>query len=121
MWLDLSIGHVSAGMKHPAMWLPVLFLPYVILLSALLAQEATPARERRFQGACRVAILLGLLGFSFHLVRLCRDLRGAVQWEVLQRLMRYPPLFAPLAVSGLGMLGRLVPDQHQQPPAGGSA
>ena len=112
LWLDLSLGHVGAGLKHPGMWLPLIFLPCAVVVSLLTARCATPVHQRLFRIVCQAAIVIGLLGFGFHLARLAKELKGAIQWEVLQRFMRYPPLFAPLAVSGLGILGLLVQCSH---------
>lgn len=108
LWLDVSLGHVGAGLKHPGMWLPLVFLPCAAVSAMLTACQATRTRRRLFSVLCSGAILIGFLGFAFHAARLVRDLKGVIQWEVLSRLMRYPPLFAPLAVSGLGMLGLFV-------------
>ena len=113
LWLDIAFGHVSAGLKHPGMWLPLLFLPCAVVVSALTALRTTPVRQRLFRIACQGALVIGILGFAFHLARLLNDLRGVIQWNVLMRLVRYPPLLAPLAVSGLGMLGLLV--RHPEP------
>lgn len=110
LWLDLSLGHVSAGLKHVGMWLPLLFLPCAAAVSALTAVRPTAVTRRLFRLACYGAIAIGLLGFGFHLARFWKELKGTVQWEVLMRLMRYPPLFAPLAVAGVGILGWLVGD-----------
>ena len=112
LWFDIALGHVSAGLKHPGMWVPLLFLPCAVVVSILTALLATPVHRRLFRMVCQGALVIGLLGFGFHLGRLLKDLRGVIQWGVLIRLVRYPPLVAPLAVSGLGMLGLLV-----QPPA----
>lgn len=108
VWLDISLGHVSAGLEHPGMWAPLIFLPCAATVSMLTAIRAGESLSRVFRVICRAAVLIGILGFFFHFARLLKELKGAVQWEVVMRLMRYPPLLAPLAVSGLGVLGLLV-------------
>lgn len=108
LWLDVAIGHVSAGLKHPGMWLPLVWLPCAVIVTLLTSARPTPAACRLFRAICQVTIVLGIVGLSFHLARFLRDLRGSMAWGVIMRLMRYPPLLAPLAISGLGMLGLLV-------------
>ena len=107
LWLDISLGHVGGGLKHAAMWLPLIFLPVATVTSVLAVLRSTKFRLRLFHGCCYGAVVLGAVGFGFHLTRFLGDLKGVVQWGALIRFMRYPPLFAPLAVSGLGMFGLL--------------
>lgn len=111
LWGDIALGHFSdTGPKHPAMWVPLLFLPCAALIATRAAMHTLPAEQRLFWVVCQLAVLIGIAGFAFHLVRFVRELKGVIQWGVLVRLMRYPPLFAPLAVSGLGVLGVLISD-----------
>ena len=105
LWFDVTLGHLSAERRHPGMWVPMLFLPCAALSAVLTASFATPMHQRLFRLVCHAALFIGLLGFAFHLSKLLKDLTGAIQWTVLVRLMRYPPLLAPLSVSGLGILG----------------
>lgn len=92
------------------MWLPLIFLPCAAGVSVLTALRATVVTRRLFRLVCYGAMAIGFLGFGFHLARFLKELKGTVQWGVLMRLMRYPPLFAPLAVAGVGILGWLVGD-----------
>lgn len=111
LWGDIALGHFSdTGPKHPAMWVPLLFLPCAALIAARAAMHTSSAEQRLFWVVSQLAILIGITGFAFHLARLLRELKGVVAWGVLVRLMRYPPLFAPLAVSGLGVFGVLISD-----------
>lgn len=119
LWADIALGHVSAGLKHPAMWLPLLLLAPAAVVCGLTAVQATPARQRLLSLVCYLAVLMGGLGVVFHLLRFLRDLRGAIQWEVVLRLMRYPPLFAPLGVTGLGIFGLLARDVPPEGPTTG--
>ena len=105
LWLDLLLGHVSAGLKHPGMWVPVLFLPWAAFVSVTAASRG---HASLFRAMSYSAIVVGALGFAFHLSRFLGALRGIIELQVIFRLMRYPPLFAPLAVSGVGVLGLLV-------------
>lgn len=106
--LDVYLGHMTAEAGRPFMWIPLFFLPCAVVIS--LAAWLWPTKFFRdlFCFACLSAVIVGLLGFSFHLLRLWRDAWGIIQWTVLLRLMRYPPLLAPLAISGLGILGLLI-------------
>ena len=105
LWVDLALGHIGGGMKHPVMWLPVLYLPWVVLITLVTARTSTPFTQRVFMLTCRGAVVMGMLGAVFHGIEIFGEMHGSIQWEVLTRLLRYPPLLAPLAVSGLGMLG----------------
>ena len=107
LWLDLSLGHVSAGFPHPAMWLPFLLLPVTAGVAWAAACRPSAWWTRLVRVTSYGAILLGLLGFLFHLLRLVHDVKGAISWQVLVRLVRYPPLLAPLAITGVGLLGLL--------------
>jgi len=50
------------------------------------------------------AVLVGILGFGFHL---SADLAGTGQMS-LERILAFAPVFAPLLFSDLGALGLLV-------------
>ena len=88
LWLDVALGHVSAGLRHPGMWVPLFFLPCAVAVSVLTAFLATPLHQRLFRLTCQGALLIGLLGFVFHLARFLHDLRGVIQWDLLMRLVR---------------------------------
>ena len=113
LWIDLFLGHTSQGLHHPAMWLPLVFLPCAIVISLIRTITDSVFLRRLFQLFSLGAFIVGLLGFGFHFARLWRDLNGPIQWDVLIRLMRYPPLLAPLAVSGVGILGLLINKQFE--------
>ena len=108
LWLDIFIGHVGSGLHNIFMWIPLVMLPVVMVISVMTAFRATKFNLKFFYFIYYLVILVGMAGFYFHLLRLMGDLKGQIQWEVLIRLMRYPPLLAPLSVSGLGILGLLV-------------
>ena len=108
IWLDILIGHVGGEMRNLFMWVPVVILPVAAVMAILTSFHATPLTRTIFYTICWIVILTGISGFCFHLLRLTTDLKGQIQWEVLVRLMRYPPLLAPLSLCGLGILGVLV-------------
>ena len=56
------------------------------------------------------AVLVGILGFGFHL---SADLAGTGQMS-LERILAFAPVFAPLLFSDLGALGLLVVAQPQE-------
>lgn len=107
LWLDVLIGHASAKFQNPFMWLPVVVLPVSCLLALLTAFRCTDRFIKIVNMLCALVILIGLIGFGFHLHQLMEDFHGTMQWEIMVRLMRYPPLMAPIAISGLGVLGLL--------------
>ena len=113
LWADLSLGHLAGGFKHPGMWIPLITLPIAAAVCEWTARSPAAASHRALRLTSYTAILIGILGSTFHLLRLVSDLRGTIQFDVLLRLMRYPPLLAPLAVSGLGILGLLVGSKEE--------
>ena len=108
LWLDILIGHVGSGLRNIFMWIPLVTLPVAMVISVMTAFRATKFNRKIFYVVYYLVIFVGMAGFCFHLLRFVGDLHGQIQWEVLVRLMRYPPLLAPLSVSGLGVLGLLV-------------
>ena len=108
LWADLSLGHLAGGFRHPGMWVPLITLPIAAAVCEWTVRSPAAASHRALRLMSCAAILIGMLGSTLHLLRLVSDLRGPIQFDVLLRLMRYPPLLAPLAVSGLGILGLLI-------------
>lgn len=109
LWGDLAVAHLSANLRHPIMWLPLLFLPLAALVLLQLHFRNSPDSSPRYLKSVSIgATLLGLLGFFMHVLAFVRNLEGALQWEIIAQFMRYPPLFAPLSISGLGFLGMLI-------------
>ena len=108
LWVDILFGHVTAGLKHPAMWFPVVFVPFAAAASFVAGLRPSSGVLKIFQILCWAAVALGMMGFCFHLSRLLVDFnRGDPNWSAFVRLMRYPPVLAPLSISGLGVLGLL--------------
>lgn len=114
LWFDIFLGHAGAKLHHFWMWPPLIFLPCACAVSMLYAFRATRLVQIIFRLVCLTAIITGILGFSFHSLKLMREIEGIIQWEVLLRLLRYPPVLAPFAVSGLGILGLLINGNGRQ-------
>lgn len=108
IWGDVFIGHFGGELRHWQMWLPLVFLPCAFVGSLLYAFRRTRLNQIIFSCICLIAIVMGILGFSFHLLKLLEVTTGVIQWKFFIRLMRNPPLLAPLAISGMGILGVLI-------------
>ena len=106
--IDVYLGHMASGADRPFMWIPLFFLPCAVVISLAAGLRPTKFLRGFFCLICLLAIMIGLSGFSFHSLRLWQNFHGIIQWQVLTRLMFYPPLLAPLAISGLGILGLLI-------------
>src|SRR5262245_18653480 len=105
IWADILLGLISAGLGHPAMWTPLILLPVISLSAFIYSFNMCALTNKIFKIFCIVAIVLGGLGVYFHFLHLAKDLNGSIQWEIVARLVRYPPLLAPLTISGIGVLG----------------
>lgn len=113
--LDVFLGHLASGADRPFMWIPLFFLPCAVVISIAAGVRPTKFLKDLFCFACLLAIIVGLSGSSFHVLRLWKNLHGIIPWNVLARLAFYPPILAPLAISGLGILGLLI----EHPPFNG--
>ena len=107
LWIDMAASHLSAGVHHPAMLLPLLVLPVAFWVVLRADASPDPASLVALQAVFYLAIALGILGAGLHLLSIVSKLRGQVSWGVLIRLFRYPPVTAPIAISALGTLGLL--------------
>lgn len=108
LWLDALLGHAGGGFSNFFMWLPAVVLPCAAVLAIMTVSRGSGPCARYFSLICFLVIITGILGFCFHLSKLLGNLSGPMTWAALLRLTRYPPLLAPLAVSGAGILGLLV-------------
>ena len=106
--LDVAIAHFAGReMVNPAQLLPVTVAPaaaIVLLVGA--AKRGWLTRAMRIGGAALA--VLGTVGTGFHLRALLRLLTGAgekLTWQGLQAALAVaPPLFAPGAFLGLGVV-----------------
>ncbi len=107
LWLAMAPSHLSAGMHHPAMWLPIVALPVACLALLRVNASTFSTSPSVLRSVYCLAIVLGILGTGLHLYSTVSKLSGAVPWAVLIRLMHYPPVYAPVAILALGVLGLL--------------
>jgi hypothetical protein len=106
--LDAGIAHfVGHEASSPALQrVPV----YYGMAAALLLVIAAFPRSRMFfavvaRTAGVVGVAVGLAGTWFHIAALLKDMDGTYDWATLQgSLSTTPPVFAPLAFSGIGAL-----------------
>ena len=105
LWVDVCFGHFGSQLMKPAMWVPLVFLPLVFIAAFGAGFSRAPWVKLLFVIFCRTAMGVGITGLAFHGLRIFHDLKNAAEWWMVLNLLRNPPLLAPLAVSGVGLLG----------------
>jgi hypothetical protein len=109
LWMDVLIGHLGGKLHNHLMWIPLVVLPLAALSGAVLMVQG-PQKGNPFflKWLSWILILTGLAGSSLHGSAVFGKLQGAIEWGVLVRMIRYPPVLAPLGITGLGILGLLL-------------
>jgi len=108
LWIDVCLGHLGADHFELYMLIPLVFLPCAMVMAIGAAFWATPLNQNLYRYVCMLAVIVGIFGCFFHLLQFQQQLVGPIQWEVFVRKMRYPPLIAPFAISGIGILGLII-------------
>ncbi len=91
-------------------WIPVVFgaLATPICFVVALGMRLRPWSARLFGGASLVSIVVGGLGFYFHMYAILRTLEFPLSWQDVSTALRFgPPALAPLAFAGVGTLGMI--------------
>jgi hypothetical protein len=86
-----------------------------VVISVAVSRQWSRGDELTYFWTMIAAVLVGILGFGFHL---SADLAGTGQIS-LERILAFAPVFAPLLFSDLGILGLLVvaqPSNMEKPP-----
>lgn len=99
-------------MRHQAQWIPIIFGPIAGVTALATAWRPHGLLWRLFFTTSWLAVLVGLAGIYYHgasaLAQL-GDAPGSNGWEALLLQLRVaPPVGAPLAFTGLGVLGLLL-------------
>ena len=101
--IEAGYNHWTANYFNRLMYSPLLFNPV-----AALTHLAALGRSRLAQAAelpmAVVAMLVGLVGFSFH-IRNLLGRPGRLSW---QNLFYGPPIMVPLQMTGQGLMGVLI-------------
>ncbi|MGQ9697474.1 MAG: hypothetical protein ACUVRO_05720 [Armatimonadota bacterium] len=100
------LEHAQGGYTPVYEWIPILMGTYatsMVILFAL-SSEHSPADQTAYFWTMLASILVGVMGFTFHL---SADLAGA-GGVILERFLTHAPIFAPLLFADLGVLGLLV-------------
>lgn len=107
--LDAAIAHFAdKSMRHPAQLVPVLFGPVamVALLGAAIPRVSFRTFRRAVRAVGALGVGVGLTGTGFHLLALWKLLEGApvTREALLAALAVAPPVFAPGAFAGVGVI-----------------
>ncbi len=109
IWIDIFIGHLGGHLQNALMWIPLLVLPLAALSGTVIVAQGSQKLNGVFlKWSSWLLILTGLLGGYLHGYAVFEELHGSIQWEILVRMIRYPPVLAPLGVTGLGILGLIL-------------
>ena len=109
IWIDILTGHLGGKLHNVLMWVPLLVLPAAALSAlAIIVQGSQKKNQMFLKWASWLLILTGLLGSYLHGSAVFGKLQGSIQWEVLAQMIRYPPVLAPLSITGLGIFGLLL-------------
>ena len=99
------IDHAQYGYTFYKM-IPIIFGLFAssVVLYLAVSKEWTRGDENVYLWTMIIAVIVGVLGFGFHLTS---DLAGTGVFS-LERILAFAPVLAPLLFSDLGMLGLLV-------------
>lgn len=119
--VDTYLAHVLNQTIRPREWIPILFGPaagILLLVAGLLA-----LRRRNLAVGLATAVFLssmvvGALGAGFHFVRGILPAAPAGQQVTLSLLVWAPPILAPFAFAGVGLLGLSAAWQETEPDSG---
>lgn len=111
--IDAAIGHF-AGKVDFDNWLQFIPVVYGALAFASLPIAVWPATDGPFAWCARLlgaaGVVVGLTGTILHLDALLEELKGEYSWSSVEGgLSVAPPVFAPLAFAGVGLLLWLLP------------
>ena len=106
--IDTYLVHVANGTIRPREAVPIWFgliAAAVLLLCGLLARWNRPLAAGLATIIFAGSVIVGVLGFLFHLQRGALPTAPVGQRLTLDLLIWAPPVFAPLAFIGVGMMG----------------
>lgn len=99
-------------LHHQAQWIPIIFGPVAGMIALATAWRPGPLTLRLFFIAAWLAVAVGVLGLYYHGATLMARLGGSqapLDWRTLLTTLRYgPPIGAPFAFAGMGVLGLLI-------------
>ncbi len=100
------LDHARTGFENPWLWLPTGIGVFAIVASFILADEQDDPRSESIVAVVAMAlmILVGVLGFFFHIQT---DLTA--NFDIVQeRFLRGAPFLAPLLYCNMGLIGLMV-------------
>jgi hypothetical protein len=120
--LDTYLAHVLNGTIRAREWIPILFGPIaglILLIAGLIALRRRPLASTLVTLTFLSSILIGILGAYFHIVRGSLPAAPAGQRITVGLLIWAPPILAPFAFAGVGVLG-LSAAWVEDPPGSGT-
>ena len=106
--VDTYLSHVLNNTIVAREWVPIIFGPVaglVLLVAGLMALRNRPLASQLSTLVFIASMIVGLLGAYFHIVRGTLPSAPAGQRVTLDLLVWAPPVLAPLAFAGVGLLG----------------
>ena len=106
--LDTYLAHVLNNTILWREWIPILFGPIagaILLLAGLIARRQRALANWLATAVFIASIIVGILGTYFHLIRGSLPSAPIGQQFSIALMIWAPPLFAPFAFAGIGVLG----------------
>lgn len=106
--LDTYLAHSLNGTIRPREWIPIIFglvAGILLLIAGLIATRRRRAASILATIVFITSVLIGILGAYFHLVRGSLPTGAAGQRITVDLLVWAPPVLAPFAFAGIGLLG----------------
>jgi hypothetical protein len=106
--LDTYLAHVLNGTIRPREYVPILFGPsagILLLIAGLIATKRRGSASALATLVFVASIIVGILGAYFHIVRGSLPAAPTGQQLTIGLLIWAPPILAPFAFAGVGVLG----------------
>ncbi len=106
--LDTYLAHVLNGTIRPREWIPILFGPaagLTLLFAGVIAIRRRPLASLLATITFLLSIIVGVVGAYFHIIRGSLPAAPAGEQLTIGLLIWAPPLLAPFAFAGVGVLG----------------
>jgi hypothetical protein len=109
LMIDLRGEHIDVVTKHWTAWIPIYYSGIMVFSGVITLVQWKPTTLRIFYWFSTVGIVVGVMGFWFHNSgHIFENMIYVFQaWYKPLDHMDDAPVLAPLAISGLGLLGMI--------------